>query len=226
MKKVLLIGTALTLGLALAGCQGTDVVGKVAVTSFGSVIEKQNANIATDEANNGWALSLQDGKRFVWGKDFSTAGTPDLMMEFDATPFLNAGLDPLKLDKEMYLYDESNKLLMVHSELGSEAFSYNGEAKPLDSFTQLVKNYRDSIGYHEVLDHYGVAFGNGNMVEWAKDMATNDKDLVFVLNPQPFIDAGVDPAKVTDWVFAQVEVKNDKGEKELVDKFLSPYNFE
>lgn len=226
MKKVLLIGTALTLGLALAGCQGTDVVGKVAVTSFGSVIEKQNANIATDEANNGWALSLQDGKRFVWGKDFSTAGTPDLMMEFDATPFLNAGLDPSKLDKEMYLYDEANKLLMVHSELGSEAFSYNGEAKPLDSFTQLVKNYRDSIGYHEVLDHYGVAFGNGNMVEWAKDMATNDKDLVFVLNPQPFIDAGVDPAKVTDWVFAQVEVKNDKGEKELVDKFLSPYNFE
>jgi poly-D-alanine transfer protein DltD len=55
-------------------------------------------------------------------------------------------------------------------------------------------------------------------------MSTNDKVIVFVLNPEPFIKAGVDPAKVQEWVFAKVEVKNKEGKKELVDKFLKPFN--
>jgi hypothetical protein len=113
---------------------------------------------------------------------------------------------------------------MVHSELGSDKFSYSGTQKPIDSFRQIVATHRSSIKYHEKLDHYGVAFGDGNMFEWAKDMAANDKDIVFALNPKPFIDAGVDPAKVKDWIFAKVEIKNDQGQKELVDKFLKPYD--
>ncbi len=48
--------------------------------------------------------------------------------------------------------------------------------------------------------------GNGNMFEWAKDMQKNDKDIVFVLNPQPFIDAGVDPAKVHPCLFVNLMI--------------------
>jgi len=226
MKKMMALVMVLALVFALAGCQSTDVVGKVSITSFESVLNTMGDKVTEDEMNGGWSLESAGGERFVWSKDFSAEKKPDLMMELDATPFLNAGLDPSKLDKATYLYEPGSKILMVHSELGADQFTYNGEPKPLDSFKKIVETRRDSIGYHEKLDHYGAAFGSGNMFEWAKDMATNDKDIVFVLNPQPLIDAGVDPAAVKEWVFAQVEIKNDQGNKELVDKFLKPYNLD
>lgn len=224
MKKTM-IGLTLGLSVVLAGCAQTDVVGKYAITSFEGILKKSEQNITLDEANNGWSLQSPGGEQFVWGLNFSSANTPDLMMRFDAKPFIAAGLDPSKLDSETYQYDAKKNLLMIHSELGSEQFSYSGAPKPIESFKQLVKTHRQSIGYHEVLDHYGVKFGNGNMFEWAKDTEKNDKDIVFVLNPQPLIDAGVNPKQVKDWVFTQVEIVNDQGTKELVDKFLKPYDF-
>jgi hypothetical protein len=224
MKKLIITGLVLILALSLAACQATDVVGKYAVTSFEAVLNKIPDKITSDEVNNGWSLASPTGERFVWSKDFSKEGNPDIMLEFDAKPFINAGLDVNKLPKETYLYLEDMNVLMVHSELGNEKFTYTGEAKPLDSFKKLVETNRESIGYHAALDHYGVAMGNGNMFEWAKDMSTNDKDIVFVLNPQPFIDAGVDPAKVEGWAFAKVEVMEDGGKKVEVDKLLKPFD--
>lgn len=226
MKKLMIVAAVPVLVLALAGCQAADVVGRIAVTSFEGVLNQAAGQVTADEANGGWSLESPGGERFVWSRDFSAEKKPDLMMELDATPFLNAGLDPAKLDKETYLFDAGTKMLMVHAELGADPFTYSGDAKPLDSFKQLVATHRDSIGYHEKLDHYGAAFGNGNVFEWAKDIKTNDKDIVFVLNPKPFIDAGVDPENVKEWVFAQVEIKNEQGNPEFVDKFLKPYNLD
>ncbi len=153
MKKIIVIGLVLMMVVSLAACQATDVVGKVAVTSFEAVLNKIPDKVAFDEVNNGWGLTSPTGERFVWGKDFSKEGMPDLMLEFDAKPFINAGLDVNKLPKETYLYVSGMDTLMIHSELGNKAFTYSGEAKPLDSFKKIVENYRDSIGYHEKLWH-------------------------------------------------------------------------
>ncbi len=222
--KIALAAAVLSGVLLTAGCTATDVIGKVSVTSFDSVLTSLGDKVATDGTNNGWSLQSPGGERFVWSKDFSAAGKPDLMMEFDAKPFLDAGLDPKKLPEGTYWHDAAKNLLMVHSEQGTDKSAYTGEPKPLDSFRKIVETHRSLIGYHEKLDHYGVAFGNGDMFEWAKDLSTNDKDIVFVLNPQPFMDAGVDPAKMQEWVFAKVEVKDANGKKELVEKFLKPYS--
>ena len=62
------------------------------------------------------------------------------------------------------------------------------------------------------------------MFEWAKDMSKNDKDIVYVLNPQVFIDAGVDPQKVEGWVSAKVPIVDKDGKTVEVDKFLKPFN--
>lgn len=83
---------------------------------------------------------------------------------------------------------------------------------------------REQIKYHADLDHYGVDVGNGNMFEWAKDMETNDKDIVYVLSPQVFIDAGVDPENVDGWLFAKVNVMDKDGKSVEVDKFLKPFD--
>ncbi len=84
--------------------------------------------------------------------------------------------------------------------------------------------YRPMIGYHAALDHYGIGLGDGNMFEWAKDMATNDKDIVFVLNPEPLVAAGVDPSRIDGWLFARIPVKDASGKTVDVDKFVKPYN--
>ena len=157
-SKIVLTALSLAVILTITGCQSTDVIGKVASTSFDAVLQK----------------------------------IPD----------------------------------KIKPELGQDKFTYSGEAKPIDSFNQIVKTRRDVIGYHEKLDHYGISLGNGNMFEWAKDMSKNDKDIVFVLNPQPFIDAGVKPEKVEGWAFAKVEVKDMNGKSEEVDKLLKPFDLQ
>jgi hypothetical protein len=147
----------------------------------------------------------------------------DVMVDFDAQPFIDAGLDPEKLPKnEMILY--YNDRIMVGSKLGKEELTYNGEATPLASYEHIVRLKRSVIGYHAQLDHYGVDVGGGHLFEWARDMAKNDKDIVFVLDPKIFIDAGVDPAKIEGWAFGKVTVMDDKGNKIEVDKILKPFD--
>jgi hypothetical protein len=161
-------------------------------------------------------LSSPGGERFEWSGDFSGDG-PDFRVTLDATPYLQAGLDPARLPAERYRYDPLGRTLSLQFEIGAEKFTYKGSPSPLDTFTRIVQKHRPIIGYHEALDHYGIALGDGNMFEWAKD-------LVFVLNPEPLIQAGVDPARITGWVFAKVPVKDAKGQSVEVDKFLRPYN--
>lgn len=220
-SKILVIALSLTIVISISACGKSDVVGEVAKTSFNSVLEVSSNQIQEDEMNGGWSLSApDDSARFIWSKDYSKSMTHDVMIEFDAQPFVAAGLDVSKLPQGIAFEDK----IMLGTKLGDEELKYSGEATPSASFNQIVDNYRDSIGYHEVLDHYGVDLGDGNKFEWAKDMRSNDKDIVFVVDPQMFIKAGVDPNKVEGWVYASVEVKDDKGKSIEVKKFLKPFD--
>jgi hypothetical protein len=157
------------------------------------------------------------------------------MLELDAEPFLNAGLDPNKLPNNYAYYEagmsgmSGDKMLMVGTKLG-ESDKVSGTPTALSSYELIVNKYRDSINYHTTLDHYGVKLGDGNMFEWAKDMKTNgydnsnqDKDIVFVLNPEPLIAAGVNPEKVEGWVYTQVPIE-ENGKTIQVWKFLKPFD--
>jgi len=108
------------------------------------------------------------------------------MLEIDAAPFIAAGLDPAQLPDNFIF---SDGLLTVGSKWGNEQLNHNGEATPLAAYQQIVKLKRDSIGYHGALDHYGINLGGGNLFEWAKTLSANDKDIVFVLDPAPFLAA-------------------------------------
>jgi hypothetical protein len=220
MKRKIILGVlSAAVLMTFTACAGTDVVGKVASTSFEAIINKIPDQIKPDDSLNGWALTSPAGDRFIWSKDFSGQGTPDVMVEFDSKPFIDAGLDVTKLPQKMVSGDK----IVYTAELGSEKFSYKGDPKPIDSFKEIVRTNRDVVGYHQALDHYGISLGEGNMFEWAKDMKTNDKDIVFVLNPQPFIDADVKPDAVEGWAFAKVEVMMD-GKTQQVDKLLRPFD--
>ncbi len=225
MKKnkkisVILILTTMIL-TATVGCSQLDVVGRESVTTFNAVLDAMSDNVEADEVNVGWSLKAPDGTvKFIWSKDYSKSPLHDVMLEFDAKPFLDAGLDTSKLPEDIAFYEG---MLMVGIKLGKDELKYKSDPTPLSSYEQIVDLYRDTIGYHTVFDHYGVDLGDGNMFEWAKDMSTNDKDIVFVLNPEPLIEAGVDPEKVKGWVYAQVPIE-ENGKTTQVWKFLKPYN--
>jgi hypothetical protein len=223
IKVLAILLTVVVSGTVLSGCKAADVVGKAAVTSYEQLLNKVSDKVIFEEANNRWVLTTPTGEIFGTSVDFST-DKPDAVVEFDAEPFLKAGLNVEKLPSGQYIYDSSTGRITMPYEFGQTKFNYSGSPTALETFKNIVDNHRNIIGYHAELDHYGIDLGNGNMFEWAKDIAKNDKDIVFVLNPQPFIDAGVDTSKVEGWVFAKVNVKNMEGKMEAVDKLLKPFN--
>lgn len=200
-----------------------DLVAKVAVSSFDELVKAIPQNVAYDNGKGGWAIQGMDGKdRIILSKDFNS-DNPDLTLEIEAEPFLKAGLDVAKLPADQYSYDSSTGKITMPFELGDEQFGADAEKSVTNTFKQIVKTHRASIGYHQALDHYGITLGNGNMFEWAKDMRTNDKDMVFVMNPGPWIEAGVDPTKIQGWIFGKVPVM-ENGKKIEVEKFLKPFS--
>jgi len=224
----LVASVAATATLAACSGGGLDVVGQQSTTSFEAVLQAIPDQVEADTANGGWSLAAPDcSARFIWSLDYSQSPLHDVMLEFDAEPFLNAGLDLTKLPANFAFYGD---MLMVGTKLGDSQFTYDGDATALASYGQIVKNYRDTINYHSTLDHFGVKLGDGNMFEWAKDMATNgndntaqDKDIVFVLNPEPLIAAGVDPDMIDGWAYTEVPIE-EKGKTTQVWKFLKPFN--
>lgn len=207
-----------------------DVVGTGSTASFEKLLTASDDRVRIDVKNVGWSLEAPDGSaRFVWSGDYSKSPLYDIMLEVDEGPFIQAGLDVSKLPE---YYKSSEGMLAVGVKLGNNNLSYDGDPTPLMAYEQIVDKYRETLGYHMALDHYNVSLGNGNMFEWAKDMKLNsvtkvgqDKDIVFVLNPEPLIDAGVDPEKVEGWIYTTVNVDMN-GKAQDVYKFLKPFDLE
>ena len=137
-------------------------------------------------------------------------------MSVDAAPFVAAGLDVSKLPEGLYV---DGRLNYVTSIEGTTTYTNVTEA-----FTDILSIQADLVGYHAALDHYGLSLQDGNIFEWAADVDTNDKDIVFILNPQTLLDAGADVESVDGWIFAEVEIMKGDGSMEMVPKLLKPFD--
>ncbi len=222
-KKMILAAFSISIIAGLSACNKLDVVGDKSIDSFEKILEISKESIGEDMTYLGWSFTSPDGTAaFIWSKNYGETQTYDVLLQVEAQPFFDAGMDPNKLPAGMLVGDK----ILVGKDLGDDSPDTEEEVTPLSSYKMLVDSYRDSVKYHSALDHYGVDLSGGNMFEWAKDMTKNDKDIVYVLNPQPFLDAGVDPQKVDGWVFAKVEMMDDKGKKMEVDKFLKPFDLD
>jgi hypothetical protein len=221
MEKILKL-TALLALLAITACSKLDVVGKDSVRAFNDLLQSAPQLVSRDDAKGGWSIAAPDNSvRFIWSKNFAESQPFDVMLEFDVAPFVLAGLNPSQLPNIFTLKDG---MLTVGGKLGKENLNYNGEATPLASYKHIVKLKRGSINYHAQMDHYGINLGYGNIFEWAKNMATNDNDIVFVLDPSPFIAAGTDPAYIEGWDFTQVTIDDAYGKPIQVDKIISSFD--
>jgi hypothetical protein len=215
MKKLLKIRTSAIIPLALAvmlivssaACSSLDVVQKDAVRAFGDVLGELPA-WRNESVAGGWVLEAPDGNAlFIFGEYF-------LGMEVEAAPFVAAGLKLSELEN-----------VGADSIIFSVPFEsvLDGAADALGQFETDAGALRNYRGYHTALDHYKIDLGGGNMFDWAKDMPANDKDVVFVLNPEPLIAAGVDPNVIDGWTLAKVSVDID-GKATEVDKLLKAFD--
>lgn len=213
----------------LSGCgASTDVVAKYAVESFGPVAAASAERVAY--ADGVWTLASAGGDMIRFSVDPTRSDRGDVEFSFDAAPFLAAGLDVAKLvapttpqSPTEVSYAVTDGRLLVRFELGSQPFSIDSSKSIDKAIAELVRTQRERIGYHAALDHYGIKLGGGHMFEWAKDISKNDKDIVWVLNPEPFVAAGLEPTKVEGWTYAKVEMM-ENGKKVRVDRLLKPFD--
>jgi len=195
----------LALLLALPGCSALDVVGNDAVRAFGDRLASFPAEALE---TGGWSLASPD--RTAW-LEWDGHG---FRMAVDAEPFLSASLDA-----ETSLFQAGTARRLVY---GTPALAIPAPAEdPLEQFRILAKPLRDSIGYHMETDRYHIVFENGAMFEWAKDSGGNAPKLVFMLDPEPFLKAGVQPDAVEGWTYAQITLHMGGRPKQLW-KFVKP----
>lgn len=222
MKRIGVGLVVLSVLMALSGCSTVDVIATGAKDSFETFSTFYQDQIVKIDSPRGYTVVSPGNQRFY----MSTAPeetSQDLVFIMEAAPFITAGLDVNQLS-EGYAYDAVNNTLRLTSDLGDKSLALKGDEGIVEFFSALTDTYRERVGYHAKLDHFGIDLGGGNMFEWAKDMDTNDKDMVFVLDPKPLVEAGLDPGNVEGWVFAEVEVMDANQKPILVEKLLGVYN--
>ena len=220
MKKIMIL--AVVLITILAGCTAKPVEEKPVVET---PVEAVNPSVVSFEALSQSIEWKSEGDTFlIDAPDQSVSlsiaqsftSENDVVMSVDAAPFVAAGLDVSKLPEGFYV---DGRLNYVTSIEGTTTYTNVTEA-----FADILSIQADLVGYHAALDHYGLSLQDGNVFEWAADVNTNDKDIVFVLNPQTLIDAGTNVEAVEAWIFAEVEIMQADGTMKMVPKLLKPFD--
>ena len=220
MKKLMIL--AVVLIAILAGCTAQPVEEKPVVETPVEVVDPSVVSFEALSQSIEW--KSEEDKFTLVAPDQSVslainksfASENDVVMSVDAAPFVAAGLDVSKLPEGLYV---DGRLNYVTSIEGTTTYTNVTEA-----FTDILSIQADFVGYHAALDHYGLSLQDGNVFEWAADVNTNDKDIVFVLNPQTLIDAGTNVEAVEAWIFAEVEIMHADGSMEMVPKLLKPFD--
>ena len=220
MKKLIIL--AVVLIAILAGCTAQPVEEKPVVET---PVEAADPSIVSFEALSQSIEWKSEGDTFlIDAPDQSVSlsiaqsftSENDVVMSVDAAPFVAAGLDVSKLPEGFYV---DGRLNYVTSIEGTTTYTNVTEA-----FADILSIQADLVGYHAALDHYGLSLQDGNVFEWAADVNANDKDIVFVLNPQTLIDAGTNVEAVEAWIFAEVEIMQADGTMKMVPKLLKPFD--
>lgn len=184
----------LSLLIIIAGCTSTDVVKREAQSSFEEILAVDSVD---SSVMDGYAhIIIADGYHFDLSLNPQST-TDDVIMAVMAMPFLDAGLDITKLPSNMRIKDD---MLLITFEGIKGSMTYDAKGQ----MNALLTNNRTLLGYHAELDHFGIALGD-HKFEWAKNMATNDKDAVFILSADVLRLAGVNVEAVDGWLFTTMD---------------------
>ncbi|QLY79448.1 hypothetical protein [Clostridium intestinale] len=232
-KKIVAIITFSLMVASFVGCSRTQTGSKEsdnALKSFNEIVKAYPDNKGFHEALQHWGFKLPTGEKFEWSKDMS-ANKADFAMVMLADPLVEAGLDISKLDSNEWLYEPAgkdemgvelpNRLILPYN-VSDEKQESNGSE---DSMRRLLKADTESIKYHKDQKHYALKLGDGNEVQWTEKLGLNDADMIFVLNAEPLVSAGLDVTKLegSGWVFKEASY-DDMGMGPNPDQIVRIYD--
>jgi hypothetical protein len=195
MKKDVLFVVALLVGLVLLG--GCDFGEREAIKSFEAIL-----NALPAEDRDGWyqITSPDGGAKFAWINSGAA-------LSIDAEPFLAAGLNTAKLEEgvpestyvaETIFYEKDLRFTLP----GWDMLNRNVKDSALEQFKADIPHYK----VVETDDAYQIGFPDNYtnrpdaaMFAWARDVTTSERDLVFTINAEMLIAAGVEPENVDGW---------------------------
>lgn len=189
-----------------------DIVKNTAANSFNDLLI--NNEIKKEKQGSNWVVTMPDEttKLIFYISEKETK----ILLKIDAKPFADNGLDVTKLPPYIS-YNNVSKELTIESIYGNKKLDNDSTINFI--YDDIITTYRDKLGYHSILDHFGLLLEDGNAFEYAKDISTNDKDIVVVLNPSIFINASVDIENLVDYKYIDVEMDNGDKVKKLVKIF-------
>lgn len=173
-----------------------------AAEAFSLIVDAVPDMIEDDTSHNGWTLKMiSDDVRFIWSKDSSKSLLYDAAIAFDIQTFIDSELHTNKLPSN---YSIHNNELVVGLNYGKNVFSYEDEVTPLTSMEKIIENYSDKISFDSDSNQYSIDLGDGNLFIWAQDIYNSENDVIFVLNPEPFIKAGVNIDEIEGWDYSSL----------------------
>ena len=123
---------------------GLDVVATKSAAAFDRLLTALPQKTQTDATTGAWALSAPDGSaRFLWAKGVDAPFA--IALEWDAQPFVDAGLDATKLPEN---YTLQSGRLTIALNAGNRTGENLAEATPLESFQRIVNQQPALLGYH------------------------------------------------------------------------------
>jgi len=213
MKRLSILLTLALAAMLLMGCAGLDVVLAQSRTSLDGLLAA-HPNLLSQDASGLYERVSVDGETaLLVSRDFATSGAEDIRVETPLQPFLDAGLDVSRLANG---YRADGDVLYLSADFGDGADGITGVSGAIAAAADFAPL---TLSYHAELDHFGISLGSGKF-EWAKDIAANDKDVVFVLDAATLGKLGVDTANVSGWLL--VTMQDDKGKD--FDLLLKPYS--
>ena len=96
VRTIVLVLAGAMVAVSLSACAQLDVVGQESIRSFSALLDVSGDRVKADDQNAGWSLTApDDSARFIWSEDYSKAPLHDVMLEFDAQPFLDLMKRPI-----------------------------------------------------------------------------------------------------------------------------------
>ena len=212
-KKVICIAAAayaaivIFAAILLSANPSLDVVANYALKSFETLGEA--VEISAYSGNTYAVYSPSRAEQFQYGEI--------VQLTFDAAPFLAAGFDPASVKSAITV---SDAYIIIPSE---NALGFMDTGSAVSTMEAVLRNNRQTLEFHMDHDLFELHLGGGHAFRWAKDWRTNTRGMTFVINPEPFVQAGLDPTAIEGWSLASITL--DHGRGETVERLLKVYSY-
>jgi hypothetical protein len=190
-----------------------EVLAEEAGAAMNTLLTSYESQVGFHHELSHWGLAGTGGEKLEWTAD-TAANMADFAFVLPAQEFVDAGVDPTLLVADGWIHDEEpmadpeTPLLIRPYDLDATAA---GPGDTTDSasaaFERLLTRFKDRLGYHEEMSHYGFSLGEGAKAEWTADSEMGAADLAFVFGAAEIEAAGADVAllEAAGWMSAAAD---------------------